>query len=156
MCRGGTNACAHHLDFQHNNFEDVFSIVKKRPLLVNLADLIVGNILILNVPHLLWVWDFVEIYLTHLEIRIKWCTIHAYLKKLFFWPPKLYCPQLAQGKKTFSLTLNFMILQMIRNECVKFGRHVDRQVNYKILGLKVPNFAQSTFLLIGAALRQFW
>jgi hypothetical protein len=40
-------------------------------------------------------------------------------------------------------TLNFVILQMVRNECVKFGRHVDRQVNYKILHLKVPNNAQT-------------
>jgi hypothetical protein len=35
MCRGGTNAYAHRLDFQYNNFGDVFSIVKKHPLLVN-------------------------------------------------------------------------------------------------------------------------
>jgi hypothetical protein len=32
---------------------------------------------------------------------------------------------------------------MVRNECVKFGRHVDRQVNYKILQLKVLNNAQT-------------
>jgi hypothetical protein len=51
------------------------------------------------------------------------------------------------------------IAQMVRNEYVKFGRHVDRQVNYKILWFKVPNdaqtFAQSTLLLIGAILEQF-
>jgi hypothetical protein len=39
------------------------------------------------------------------------------------------------GKKTFSSTLNFMTSQMVKNDCVKFGRHVNRQVNYKILWL---------------------
>ena len=45
-------------------------------------------------------------------------------------------------KNTFSSTLKFTILQMVRNECVKFGRHVDRQINYKILQLKVSNKPQ--------------
>jgi hypothetical protein len=35
MCRGDTNAYAHRLSFEYKNFEDVFSIVKKWPLLVN-------------------------------------------------------------------------------------------------------------------------
>jgi hypothetical protein len=35
MCKGGTNACAHHLDFQYNNFGGIFSIDKKWPLFVN-------------------------------------------------------------------------------------------------------------------------
>jgi hypothetical protein len=37
------------------------------------------------------------------------------------------------GKKTSFSTLNVMILQMVRNECVRFGRHVDIEVSYKIL-----------------------
>jgi hypothetical protein len=37
MCRRGTNAYAHHLDFQYNNFGDAFFIVKKWPFLVNLC-----------------------------------------------------------------------------------------------------------------------
>jgi hypothetical protein len=97
------------------------------------AYFILENIFFLNVPHLLWVWDFVDMYLIHLGTRIKWCTIHVYLKKLFFWPPKLCCPPSAHGKKSFLSTLNFMILQMVKIEFVKFGRHVNRQVNYKIL-----------------------
>ena len=32
---------------------------------------------------------------------------------------------------------------MVRNECVKFGGHVDRQANYNILWLEVPNNAQT-------------
>jgi hypothetical protein len=40
-------------------------------------------------------------------------------------------------EKTFSSTLNVMILQMVRNECVRFGRYVDIQVSYKILRLEV-------------------
>jgi hypothetical protein len=34
-------------------------------------------------------------------------------------------------------TLNVMILQMVRNEYVRFGRHVDIEVSYKILQLDV-------------------
>jgi hypothetical protein len=65
------------------------------------------------------------------------------LEKIAFWPPKLCCSPLVHGKKTFSSTLKFMVLQMVRNESVKFGRHVDKQVKHKILWLKVPNNAQT-------------
>jgi hypothetical protein len=34
-----------------------------------------------------------------------------------------------------------MILQMVRNEFVKFDEHVDIQVSYKILWLEVPKMA---------------
>jgi hypothetical protein len=154
VCRRSSNAYAHHLDFQYNNFGDIFSIVQKRPLLCICSPFgfsiqqfwrylfycpktafvmhmltiwifnttilemsfllsksglcwwisaypIVENIFFLNVPHFLWIWDFVDTYVTYLETRIKWCIIHAYLKKLFFWPPKLCCPPLAQGNKNF-------------------------------------------------------
>jgi hypothetical protein len=35
--------------------------------------------------------------------------------------------------------LNVMISQMVRNESVRFGRHIDIEVSYKILQLEVPN-----------------
>jgi hypothetical protein len=41
----------------------------------------------LKVAHLLWVWDFVDMYLTHLETRIWSPTIHIYSKNRFFWTP---------------------------------------------------------------------
>jgi ABC-type phosphate transport system ATPase subunit len=41
------------------------------------------------------------------------------------------------GKKTFFSILNVMILQTVRNECVRFGGHVDIEVSYKILQLDV-------------------
>jgi hypothetical protein len=44
---------------------------------------------------------------------------------------------LAQGKKNFLSTLNVMILQTVRNECVRFGGHVDIEVRYKFLQLDV-------------------
>jgi hypothetical protein len=31
-----------------------------------------------------------------------------------------------------------MILQMVRNESVRFGRHIDIEISYKILQLEVP------------------
>jgi hypothetical protein len=41
------------------------------------------------------------------------------------------------GKKLFFQTLNIMILKTVRNGCVRFGGHVDIEVNYKILQLDV-------------------
>jgi hypothetical protein len=76
-------------------------------------------------------------YPTHLGTRIWRGSFHIYFKKWFFWPSKLCCPLLAQGKKTFLSTLNFMILQTVRNESVRFGGHVDIEVSYKILRLDV-------------------
>jgi hypothetical protein len=63
--------------------------------------------------------------------------IHIYFLKWFFWPSKLCCPHLALAKKTFFSTLNVMILQTVRNECVRFGGHIDIEVSYKILRLDV-------------------
>jgi hypothetical protein len=40
-----------------------------------------------------------------------------------------------------------MILQTVRNECARFGGHVDIEVSYKIL--------QFTLFSIGVVLRQF-
>jgi hypothetical protein len=34
-------------------------------------------------------------------------------------------------------TLNVMILQTVKNECVRFGRHIDIEVGYMILQLDV-------------------
>jgi hypothetical protein len=36
-----------------------------------------------------------------------------------------------------------MILQTVRNECVRFDGHVDIEVNYKILGLDVLKMTPS-------------
>jgi hypothetical protein len=55
----------------------------------------------------------------------------------FFWPPKHYCSSRAQWKITFCLTLNAMISQLVRNECVRFGGHVDIEVSYKFLQLEI-------------------
>jgi hypothetical protein len=55
------------------------------------------------------------------------------LKIVVFWTPKDCCPPFAGAKKTFSSTLNVMISQMVRNESVIFGRHIDIEVSYKIL-----------------------
>jgi hypothetical protein len=83
-------------------------------------------------------WYFVGMYLTHLGIRIQRVSFHIYLRRWFFWTPKDSCPPLAGAKKTFSSTLNVMILQMVRNEIVRFGRHIDIEVSYKILWLEIP------------------
>jgi hypothetical protein len=74
-----------------------------------------------KVPYVLWIWDFVDMYLINLEIRIWSPLIHTYFKKWFFWPPKLCCTPWTQWKELFLPTLNLMILQIILNECVRFG-----------------------------------
>jgi hypothetical protein len=59
------------------------------------------------------------------------------LEKWILWPPK-HCSSLGHRGKKNSSTLNVMILQMVRNECLRFGVHVDIQVSYKILWLEIP------------------
>jgi hypothetical protein len=44
---------------------------------------------------------------------------------------------LGTGEKNFFVNFDHMILQMVRNERVRFGGHVDIEVRYKILWLDV-------------------
>jgi hypothetical protein len=80
----------------------------------------------------------VGMYLIHLRIRIQRGTFHIYLRKWFFWTPKDCYPPWVGTKTNFSSSLNIMISQMVRSESVRFGRHIDIEVCYKILGLEVP------------------
>jgi hypothetical protein len=64
------------------------------------------------------------------------------LEKVVFWA----CLQnstipFGVGKKTFLSTLNVIISQTVRNECTRFGGHVDIKFSYKILQLKILNEA---------------
>jgi hypothetical protein len=59
------------------------------------------------------------------------------LLKIVFLAFKTLLFPLGKEKKTLLSTLNIMILQTVRNECVKFGGHVDIKVRYKILRLDV-------------------
>jgi hypothetical protein len=52
MCRRGTRACFHHLDFQSKNFPYVIFIVKKQPLYANFSIPLVEIDDFLKVPHL--------------------------------------------------------------------------------------------------------
>jgi hypothetical protein len=67
----GTNAYAHRLDFQYNNFGDVFSIVKKWPLFGEFQHTSLWKIFFSQCSTLLMGMRFVNIYLTHLGTRIK-------------------------------------------------------------------------------------
>ena len=58
-------------------------------------------------------------------------------KKEVFWLPKLGFSLGAYAKKTFPSTLNIMIFQMVRNECVRFSGHVCIKISYKILWLEI-------------------
>jgi hypothetical protein len=59
------------------------------------------------------------------------------LEKVVFLDPKRLMSPFGMGKRNFSSTLNVMILQMVRNETVRFGRHIDIEISYKILRLKI-------------------
>jgi ABC-type phosphate transport system ATPase subunit len=65
------------------------------------------------------------------------------LLKMVFLAFKTLLSPLGAGKKTFLSTLNVMILQTVRNECVRFGGHVDIEVSYKILRLDVLKETQN-------------
>jgi hypothetical protein len=60
------------------------------------------------------------------------------LEKVVFLDPKRLLSPFRRGKKKISSTLNVMISQMVRNESVRFGRHIDIEVSYKVLRLEVP------------------
>jgi hypothetical protein len=75
-------------------------------------------------------------YLTHLETRIWRGTFHT-LKDGFSGLQNFVVPLGHRINYYIWSTLNVMILQMERNECVRFGRHVDIEVSYKILRLDV-------------------
>jgi hypothetical protein len=89
--------------FKYNNFWYAFLLSNNGLCMRILTFFVVENSFSLNVPHLLVVCDLVcvAIYLIHVETGIKRYTIAAYFKKLYFGPSQLYCPPLAQGKKTF-------------------------------------------------------
>jgi hypothetical protein len=137
MCRRGTKACFHHLDFQSKNFHMIFLLSKNGLCMWISAYLLVEIDDFLKVPDLVWAWDFVDMYLTHLGRRIQRGPFHIYLRKWFFWTLKDCClPRI--GANFFSSTLNAMISQMVRHESVTFDRRIDIEVSYKILQLKIP------------------
>jgi hypothetical protein len=63
------------------------------------------------------------------------------LYKMVFLAPETLLYPLSTWKKTFFSTLNLMILQMVWNECVRFGGHIYIQVSYKILQSEVQKKA---------------
>jgi hypothetical protein len=64
------------------------------------------------------------------------------LEKVVFLDPKRLLSPFGRGRKTFSSTLNVMISQLVRNESVRFARHIDIEVSYKILWLEIPKLVQ--------------
>jgi hypothetical protein len=55
------------------------------------------------------------------------------LEKVVFLDPKRLLYPLGKDKNFFSSTLNVVISQMVKNENIRFGRHIDIEVSYKIL-----------------------
>jgi hypothetical protein len=94
-------------------FHMPFSMSKKGLCMWISAYTFVQNDVFFKVPYISWIWDFVDMYLTHLGIRIWSPSIHTYSKKWFFWPPKLWCIPWTHGWKLSFSTLNLMILQTV-------------------------------------------
>jgi hypothetical protein len=108
MCRVGNNGYAHPFDFKYNNFGDVFSIVKKRPSLVNFSISHCGKYYFSQYSTPLVGMRFCRYIPSSLRNKNRIMHHPCLLEKVVFWTPKLCCPPLAQGKKTFSSTLNFI------------------------------------------------
>jgi hypothetical protein len=133
MCRGETIAYFHLSDFQSKNVLYAILIVKNWPLCMWISAYPLGN------------WWFSQASTPCVGMRF--CEhvpnsprnknlkkhISYLLEKVVFLDPKRLLSPFGMGKKTFSSTLNVMILQMVRNETVRFGRHIDIEVSYKIL-----------------------
>jgi hypothetical protein len=68
-------------------------------------------------------------YLTHIGTRILILLMYIYFFKWFFCPQNTIVPHEHKKKKPFFPTLDVMILQVIRNECVRFGEHKEVQVS---------------------------
>jgi hypothetical protein len=75
-------------------------------------------------------------YLTHLEKEYREAHSISTLKNGSLGLQNSVVPFRRKGI-TFLSTLNVMIMQTVRNECVRFGGHVDIEVGYKILQLEV-------------------
>jgi hypothetical protein len=80
----------------------VFFIVKKNGLCMWISAYpLAENDFFLNVPHLLWIWDFGDMYLTHLETRIWRGSFHIYFKIGFFGLQNSDVTLKRSGKKLF-------------------------------------------------------
>jgi hypothetical protein len=87
-----------------------------------------------------WIWDFVDMHLTHLGTRIWSPSMHTYSIKWFFWPPKLCCIPWAQGKE---LLFNFEPYDLANNMewMCKIWWTFKHTSSYKILRLEVQKKA---------------
>jgi hypothetical protein len=68
--------------------------------------------------------------------------ISSLLEKVVFLDLKRLLSPFPNGEKNFFSTLNVMISQMVRIESIRFGRHIDIEVSYKILRLEIPKLVQ--------------
>jgi hypothetical protein len=60
------------------------------------------------------------------------------LEKLVFLDLKRFLFPLDRGKKNFFFNFECYDHTTVRNESVRFGKHIDIEVSYKILQLEVP------------------
>ena len=95
-----------------------------------------------KVPYVSWVWDFVDMYRTHLGTRTWSPLIHIYSKKWFFWPQNIAASLGHMKKKLKNHQLwTLCSYKKLRNEQVRFDWTWNIQASYKIIWLEVPKKA---------------
>ena len=126
MYRRGTDAYAHCLDFQYNNFGllynkcwiDVFSFVKKQPSLVNFCIHHCGKHFFFQCSTNLVGMQLCRHVPNSPKDQNKMMHHPCLLEKVVFLASKTFLSPIGTREKNKkSSTLNFMILQMVRNEC---------------------------------------
>jgi hypothetical protein len=137
ICRRNTKACAQYLDFNTTIFYMIFLSSKKYLSIQISTYSLVGKKNYSQCSTSLVGMRFFK----HVPNSLKNNEMKRYipylLKKMVFLDSKTLMSTLDIGEKTFSLTLNVTIFQTIKNDCVRFGGHVDIEVSYKILLLEV-------------------
>jgi hypothetical protein len=105
-----------------------------------------SNDIFLKVPYILWVWDFVGMYLTHIGTRIWGLWIHIYFRKWFFWLPKHCCTLWAHGIKLLFFNFEGYNIENGKEWVCKIWwtcRNISKLEDLTIRGtIEVPNFAQ--------------
>jgi hypothetical protein len=124
-----------------------------------LAYTLVQNDVFMKVPYILWIWDFLDLYLTHVGTRIWSPLIHIYSKKWFFLPQNTTIP--LKHREKINIFSNFEHYDLANDKEQVYEiwwahRHTSWPQDLTIRSTKEgPNFALSALFSRGSILRQF-
>jgi hypothetical protein len=98
---------------------------------------LVENNFFLNVPLLLWIWDFVHMYLTQLGIRMWSPASHIYVQKKVYLAPETLLSLLGTVEKNFFFDFEPYDLANGKEWVSKIWWACRHTISYKILWLEV-------------------